>query len=468
MRLFLKRGQADYRTVERVVVTDYHGEEICSCDQSPASLLLPAKKLAIAAGREAGSYCDAEWLAIFMSAGSLFHSGELAMGNRSIDAPAYDRLVCRASGLPLTAVRKARKSISYMLGDIGPILAAQSPDATVSPYRRHRVETSAAAFAWLPRMEALAVIPPSNHPAVHCLWLLALAARIPVLLCPSEEEPFTSLRLAESLYASGLPDGMLQVLPGCHGFKAELLQRLRWGLIFGSDDVLARFTSPTIKGYGPGRSKIVIGGNETDNRREFGLVVRSMMTDGGRGCINVSALLTMTDSRRWAERLGEAVADIPACEPLDEDCQVGVIKNLSMAYGMNGAVEAAEGRGAVDLARRFRGTARLVPVGKGAALLPAVLAMRVDDPLFGAEFLFPFLAVAEVSEAELLKALKKTLTVTTIGLPKELTRTILHHPDVGKVYDGERYATTDINLREPHEGFLMDFLFEKKAARFKE
>ena len=465
MRLSPKRGRTTYPTHEHCMVSGYHGESLCRCDQTPATLLPIARKMAVHAWEEARAFHDEEWFAIFTRGGDLFFRGELPAGEELCSPAAHDELVCRATGMPITAVRKARKAIGSMLASSADILAAQSPDGTTGPFRTLRVNTSNRSFAWIPQTRALAVIPPSNHPAVHCLWLLALAARIPVILSPSEDEPFTPFRLAEALYAAGLPDGMLQVLPGSHAFKADLLGKLEWGLVFGNDEMLDRFSSPRIKGYGPGRSKIVVN-TAVDDPRTVGHIVRSLMADGGRGCINASALLAFADGRLWAERIAQQVAGIEASDPLDESCKVGVFKNIGMAYGMNALLEAAEQRGATDLAAQKRhGQPRLVPVAQGAAILPSVLFVPATDPLFGAEFLFPFLAVAEIRDDQLLRALKRSLTVTTIGLPLSLAESILLHPDVGKVYDGKHYATTDIDLREPHEGLLADFLFAKKAVR---
>src|SRR5207245_2161428 len=66
----------------------------------------------------------------------------------------------------------------------------------------------------------VAAIIPWNYPMLMAAWKLgpALAAGNSVVLKPSEKAPLSSLRLAELAMEAGLPDGVLNVVPG---FGAE-------------------------------------------------------------------------------------------------------------------------------------------------------------------------------------------------------------------------------------------------------
>jgi malonate-semialdehyde dehydrogenase (acetylating)/methylmalonate-semialdehyde dehydrogenase len=59
-------------------------------------------------------------------------------------------------------------------------------------------------------------ITPFNFPAMVPMWMfpVAIACGNTFVLKPSEKVPSTSLRLAELLQAAGLPDGVLNVIPG--------------------------------------------------------------------------------------------------------------------------------------------------------------------------------------------------------------------------------------------------------------
>src|SRR5690606_27292038 len=60
------------------------------------------------------------------------------------------------------------------------------------------------------------VIVPWNFPMLIMSWGVApaLAAGNTVIVKPAEQTPLTALRLAELALAAGLPEGVLQVLPG--------------------------------------------------------------------------------------------------------------------------------------------------------------------------------------------------------------------------------------------------------------
>lgn len=70
----------------------------------------------------------------------------------------------------------------------------------------------------------VAAIVPWNFPLQMAMWKIApaLAAGNSVLLKPSEKSPLTALRIADLATAAGLPDGVLNVLPG-DGAVGEML-----------------------------------------------------------------------------------------------------------------------------------------------------------------------------------------------------------------------------------------------------
>jgi gamma-glutamyl-gamma-aminobutyraldehyde dehydrogenase len=65
-------------------------------------------------------------------------------------------------------------------------------------------------------MGVVGAIVPWNYPMLMASWKLgpALAAGNSVVLKPSEKSPFTALRLAELALEAGLPEGVLNVVPG--------------------------------------------------------------------------------------------------------------------------------------------------------------------------------------------------------------------------------------------------------------
>ena len=86
-------------------------------------------------------------------------------------------------------------------------------------------------------------------------------------------------------------------------------------------------------------------------------------------------------------------------------------------------------------------------------------------PLFGMELPFPFVVFAPApSREEALTAAHNSLVAVIAGDDNALTRQLFLDPTIDKVYTGGALST-EFDPREPHEGFLLDFLFEKKAFR---
>jgi acyl-CoA reductase-like NAD-dependent aldehyde dehydrogenase len=73
----------------------------------------------------------------------------------------------------------------------------------------------------------VAAIVPWNYPTCSACWKLgpALASGCTVILKPSELTPLTAMRLGELALEAGLPDGVLNVLPGLGDVAGEALAR---------------------------------------------------------------------------------------------------------------------------------------------------------------------------------------------------------------------------------------------------
>src|SRR4029450_5607709 len=101
---------------------------------------------------------------------------------------------------------------------------------------------------------------PSNSPAVNSLWLPAIALKIPVVIKPGKEEPWTPYRLIQAFIAAGWPAGAVGFYPPDHAGGAESLKLSGRALIFGDKSTTDRYSgNPAIQVHGPGFSKILIG-----------------------------------------------------------------------------------------------------------------------------------------------------------------------------------------------------------------
>ena len=67
----------------------------------------------------------------------------------------------------------------------------------------------------------VAAVVPWNYPLMMASWKLgpALATGNSIIVKPAEQSPLTALRIAELAMEAGMPEGVLQVLPGCTALR---------------------------------------------------------------------------------------------------------------------------------------------------------------------------------------------------------------------------------------------------------
>src|SRR6185369_5177567 len=145
-------------------------------------------------------------------------------------------------------------------------------------------------LCYFARTQALGLVMPSNSPAVNSLWLPAIALKIPVIIKPGREEPWTPYRLIQAFIAAGCPPEAFGFYPTDHEGAGEILRSCGRALIFGDKNSTSLYANnPNIQIHGPGYSKILIADDEIDRWPEFiDIIVSAISENGGRSCINAS------------------------------------------------------------------------------------------------------------------------------------------------------------------------------------
>jgi hypothetical protein len=122
--------------------------------------------------------------------------------------------------------------------------------------------------------------------------------------------------------------------------------------------------------------------------------------------------------------------------------------------------------GAVDVTAALRGTPRLVRRDGSTYLLPTVIhCTSSSHPLANREFLFPYVAVVDVSPDEMASmpaCLGPTLVVTALTDDPALTTRLLDSNLVGRLNLGP-IQTNTIVWDQPHEGNLFEHLYGRRA-----
>ena len=160
---------------------------------------------------------------------------------------------------------------------------------------------------------------PSNSPGVHSLWIPAVALKTPIALKPGREEPWTPLRIIESLAAAGFPREAFGFYPTDHGGAGTLLQAVDRSMLFGDASTTKAWAhDPRVELHGPGYSKVILGDDAAGEWEKYlDLIVDSISANGGRSCINASAVWTPKNADAIAEALAKKLATVQAL-PADD------------------------------------------------------------------------------------------------------------------------------------------------------
>lgn len=256
----------------------------------------------------------------------------------------------------------------------------------------------------------VAAITPWNYPLMMASWKLApaLAAGNSVVLKPSEKSPFSALRLAELATEAGIPDGVLNVLPG-YGHTAGKALALHHDV-----NVLAFTGSSRVGGMlmeyagqsnlkrvwleTGGKSPMVVFEDCADIKKAAGTAAAAIFSNQGEVCIACSRLYIQSSIKEeFVQALLEAAKSYTVGDPLDPDTRMGPLVDKTQLNTVAGYIQAAIDDGATVLTG---GLPQYVE-NQGFYIKPTIIdgarnGMRfVQEEIFG-----PVLAICEFSNEE--------------------------------------------------------------------
>jgi acyl-CoA reductase-like NAD-dependent aldehyde dehydrogenase len=197
------------------------------------------------------------------------------------------------------------------------------------------------------------------------------------------------------------------------------------------------------------------------------VIAASIADNGGRSCINASAVVVPRHADAIAEALAKRLADITPCAPHDEAATLSGFANPRMAEAMDAAVtEGLKTAGAEDVTARHRPGERLANRDGATYLLPTLV--RCDSfahPLANREFLFPYASVVQAPQESLPQAMGYSLVVTAITRDEGFLSRLLASPLVERLNIGP-LPTTRVQWDQPHEGNLFEFLYRRRSIQW--
>jgi acyl-CoA reductase-like NAD-dependent aldehyde dehydrogenase len=469
----IRRGK-NYESLDTVEVKDYRtGEVMATVSQVNAGII--RKDLSrIAESRAALKKLTTNRLfEICGVAAEKFLKAALPPGNaeQMQSAEDYVRTLSSTSGLPHAMVRRNMQKIHDALANMKSIINGLTRGIDAAVLDSGFGEQAGAPVAFFPTTDALGLVMPSNSPAVNSLWLPAIALKIPVVIKPGRDEPWTPFRLIQAFIAAGCPAEAFSFYPTDHEGSGVILKSCERALLFGDSSTTQQYANnPAIEIHGPGYSKILIGEDQIERWPEFiDVICKSIAENGGRSCINASALIVPRHGSEIAEALAKRLGPIAPVLADDPNAALSGFANPKMADYIDSAIEEGlKTAGAEDVTTKYRNGPRKVVVGGGTYLRPTIVRCEsIEHPLANREFLFPYASVIEVPQAEMTKVIGPSLVVTAITQDEKFREELLDCRLIERLNFG-LIPTMRISWDQPHEGNMFDFLYKRRAIAWEE
>ncbi|MEW8974795.1 MAG: NAD-dependent succinate-semialdehyde dehydrogenase [Exiguobacterium sp.] len=249
----------------------------------------------------------------------------------------------------------------------------------------------------------VAAITPWNFPAAMITRKLApaLAAGCTIVLKPSEETPFTALRLVELAEEAGIPKGVINVLTGDAATISGVWQadsRVRKITFTGSTAVgklIMRQAADTMKKLSlelGGHAPFIVTENADLDKAVEG-AMRSKFRNGGQACVATNRFYVQASVLdAFTEKFTAAVKQLQVGNGMDADSTVGPLINAKAVAKVKAHIDDAVAKGATIL------TGGTIDESVGYFVTPTVLANVTEDMLCMQEETFGPLAPISVFE----------------------------------------------------------------------
>lgn len=464
----LRFGQP-YESLDTSDLADYRtGRPLAKLSiANPGLVRRDLRKVGTAAAALRALSC-AKLIEICAKAGELFLKEALPLGagGQTQSPDDYVEKLSATSGLPHNLCRANMLKVHQVFVEMPTVLKGLTRGLDLRALDDGLGEQSGVPVSYFAATDALGVVLPSNSPGVNSLWIPAIALKVPVILKPGGTEPWTPYRVIQALIAAGCPKEAFGFYPTDHEGASTILERCARGMIFGDDTTTERYrNNPAVSVHGAGRSKVVIGADQIEHWREhLDVLVESILANGGRSCVNASAVVVPKYGREIAQALAERLGPMDARAATDPQAQLSGFANPKMTEWLDETLE--EGLrepGAEDVTARFRSGPRKVTFDGGHYMRPTVVFCEsFAHPLANREFLFPYASVVEVPQAEVLATIGPSLVVTAITKDEAFVRQLLAAPHIDRLNIGP-IPTPKVRWDQPHEGNLFEFLYARRA-----
>jgi acyl-CoA reductase-like NAD-dependent aldehyde dehydrogenase len=406
----------------------------------------------------------AEMLSISEKAGGHFMEATLPVGSAQQSPEDYILALSETSGLPHSLIRRNMGKIHQVFTQMGTILRGLTRGMDPAILDTGYGEQNGVPVSYYPTTHSLGVVLPSNSPGVNSLWMPSVALKIPVVLKPGREEPWTPFRIIQSFIAAGCPPEAFSFYPTDHEGSGTVMASSARAIIFGDVSTVEKYAgNPGVSVHGPGWSKILIGEDMIERWPEFvDLIAQSIVENGGRSCVNASCVVVPKYGDEIAEAVAKKLAEVVPLPATDERATLSGFANPKMAEYIDASIN-QDLPGAVDVSAKYRQPDRRVTLDGSNYLLPTIVRCKTfDHPLANREFLFPYASIVAAPQDKVLDLIGPSLVVTAITEDPAFIDRVVACPHAERLNLGA-IPTTKVSWDQPHEGNLFEFLYRRRA-----
>jgi len=464
----LRFGKAYTSLDKATLVHHVTGEPVAEVSQVTGSMIARDLGGVARAHKELAAIPVRDLLAMYDKAADYFLNAALPCGDTELTFDQYVRNLSATTGSPVVFCDRNARKVHYVLSHMEEVIGGLTRGLPLEALDAGYTTRGGRMQAFYPTTDVFGAVLPSNSPGVHSLWVPAIAFKIPLLLKPGREEPWTPFRVLQAFLKAGVPASALAFLPTDHAGAADILRLCGRSMAFGDDRTMAPYKNDhRVEIHGTGYSKFLFGDDQADGwEKHLDVLVEGVAANGGRACVNASAVWTPRNADAIADGLAKRLAGAKARPWDDPACEVSAFANPSVAEAINNLIdEGLKEPGAVDVTEKLRGTPRLVMEGRVAWLLPTIIRCdSPDHPLANKEFLFPYASVIEWPQEDVLKRIGYTLAATVLSDDPAFIADALACPLIERLNIGP-LPTNRLTWDQPHEGNLFTHLYKQRALQ---
>ena len=444
------------------------GEPVAEVSQVTGSMIARDLGTVSRARKDLAAIPVRDLIGMYKKAADYFANATLPCGDADLSFDDYVRNLSATTGSPMVFCRRNAMKVHYVLENIEEVMGGLTRGLDLAMLDRGYTTTGGRMQAFYPTTDVFGAVLPSNSPGVHALWVPTLAFKIPLLLKPGREEPWTPYRVLQAFLKAGIPASAVGFLPTDHAGSADILRLCGRSMAFGDDKSMAPYKNDhRVEIHGTGYSKYLFGDDQADRWEEYlDVMLEGIAANGGRACVNASAVWTPKHADALAQGLAQKLAHVTPKAWDDPACEISAFAKPEVAEAINAMLdEGLKTPGAVDVTQELRGSPRLVKQGRIAYLLPTIVRCESPEhPLANKEFLFPYASVIECPQADLLKRIGYTLSATVFSEDAAFVAEAMACANIERLNIGP-LPTNRLTWDQPHEGNLFTHLYRQRALQ---